>query len=332
MINQINKQVIKIATITSPIIALLLSIPIYLLRENKDIKFFSMWFLVLIITCFSWFFNSIIFKIDKPSKHNNSVRLALSLLCALLFSFSPINLKELMGLHLFISEEKTLVLKLSTLCSINLIVFIIFDLVVSNETALVLNRENAELKFSNLEAEYKLLKDQINPHFLFNALNTSKSLIKSKPNAAEQYIVNLSDFIRMMINNQQKSASLKEEINMLENYITLQKIRFEDAIKVSININENFSGYQLPFFTLVSLFENAVKHNIFTNEMPLNIELYDENEWIVVANNIQPKFVMATSRTGLININKRSKILTGEAIQVENDDKNFTVKVKLQAQ
>ena len=332
MINQINKQVFKIATITSPIIALLLSIPIYLLRENKDIKFFPMWFLVFMATLISWWFNSIIFKLEKPIRNKYWLRITLSLCCALLLSFSPINLKELMGLHLFINDKKTLILKLSTLCSINLIVFIIFDLVVSNETAMVLNKENAELKFSNLEAEYKLLKDQINPHFLFNALNTSKSLIKSKPIAAEQYIVNLSDFIRLMINNQQKSASLKEEIDMLENYITLQKIRFEDAIKVSIDINENFLGYKIPFFTLVSLFENAIKHNVLTNEMPLNIELYDENEWIVVANNIQPKFVMATSRTGLININKRSKILTEQDIKVENDSNYFTVKVKLQMQ
>ncbi|MCF8340714.1 MAG: histidine kinase [Chitinophagaceae bacterium] len=332
MINQINKQVFKIATITSPIIALLLSIPIYLLRENKDIKFFPMWFLVFMATLISWWFNSIIFKLEKPIRNKYWFRITLSLFCALLLSFSPINLKELMGLHLFINDKKTLILKLSTLCSINLIVFIIFDLVVSNETAMVLNKENAELKFSNLEAEYKLLKDQINPHFLFNALNTSKSLIKSKPIAAEQYIVNLSDFIRLMINNQQKSASLKEEIDMLENYITLQKIRFEDAIKVSIDINEKFLGYKLPFFTLVSLFENAIKHNVLTNEMPLNIELYDENGWIVVANNIQPKFVMATSRTGLININKRSKILTEQDIKVENDSNHFTVKVKLQMQ
>jgi len=332
MINQINKQVFKIAAITSPIIALLLSIPIYLLRENKDIKFFPMWFLVLIATLVSWWYNSIIFKLEKPKRNNNWFRITLSFCCALLLSFSPINLKELMGLHLFINDEKSLILELSTLCSINFIVFIIFDLVVSNETAMVLNKENAELKFSNLEAEYKLLKDQINPHFLFNALNTSKSLIKSKPIAAEQYIVNLSDFIRLMINNQQKSASLKEEIDMLENYITLQKIRFEDAIKVSIDINEKILGYKLPFFTLVSLFENAIKHNVLTNEMPLNIELYDENEWIVVSNNIQAKFVMATSRTGLININKRSKILTEQDIKVENDINHFTVKVKLQIQ
>jgi len=332
MINQINKQIKKIAAITSPIIALLLSIPIYILRENKEIKFFSMWALVMLTTLISWFFNSLIFKIVRPTKHNSWFRLALSLMCVLLFSFLPLNIKEIIGMHLFINDEKTLILKLSTLCSINLIVFIIFDLVVSNETALFLNKENAELKFSNLEAEYKLLKDQINPHFLFNALNTTKSLIKSKPIAAEQYIVNLSDFIRMMSNNQQKSTSLKEEINMLENYISLQKIRFESAIKVSINIKDNYTGYQLPFFTLVSLFENAIKHNVFTSEKPLNIELYNINEWIIVANNIQPKFVMVTSRTGLININKRSIILTGESIHVENDEKNFIVKVKLLAQ
>jgi sensor histidine kinase YesM len=332
MINKINKQVNKIAAITSPIIALLISIPIFILRENKDINFFSMWLLIFVTTCLSWVFNSIIFRIDKPTKHNNWVRLALSLMCVLMFSFLPINIKEIIGIHLFINDEKTLILKLSTLCSINLIVFIIFDLVVSNETALFLNKENADLKFSNLEAEFKLLKDQINPHFLFNALNTCKSLIKFSPLAAEQYIVQLSNFMRIMMNNQQNSASLKDEIQMLENYFSLQKIRFGEAIKVKIDVAEKYDEFQLPFFTLVSLIENAIKHNVFTNEMPLHIKLYNENDWIVVENNLQPKIVGSTSRIGLMNINKRSKILTDEDIQIENDDKDFTVKVKLQPQ
>jgi len=325
----IRNQVIKVGLITSPIIALLLTTPIYIIRNNRLIDFFSMWILIFIATITAWIINSLIYTIDKPKYEKGWLRLFLGLLIMTIYSITPINMFALIEKNVFISVEKIYIIRASTLLSINLIVFIILDLVVSKESALLLNKENAELKFSNLEAEYRLLKEQINPHFLFNALNVSKSLISTRPKEAEQYIVQLSDFIRIMIDNQKKTSSLAEELQMVTNFVALQKIRFEAALQISIEHSNNGLNAQLPFFTLVSLLENAIKHNSFTAEKPLKIRLFIENDWIVLKNNIQPKFVLSSTRTGLININKRSKILTGEEIKVTNDDVDFTVKVKL---
>lgn len=325
----IRNQVIKVGVITSPIIALLLTTPIYIVRNNRLIDFFSMWILVFIATITSWIINSLIYTIDKPKHEKGWLRLFISLILTAIYTITPINMFVLIEKNIFISAQKIYIVRASTLFSINLIVFSIIDLVVSKESALLLNKENAELKFSNLEAEYRLLKEQINPHFLFNALNVSKSLISTRPKEAEQYIVQLSDFIRIMIDNQKKTSTLAEELQMVTNFVALQKIRFEEALQISIHHSNNGLTAQLPFFTLVSLLENAIKHNSFTNEKPLKIRLFIENDWIILKNNIQPKFVMSSTRTGLININKRSKILTGEEIKVTNDDVDFTVKVKL---
>lgn len=326
---QIRNQVIKVSVITSPIIALLLTTPIYIVRNNRLIDFFSMWILILLATITCWIINSLIYRIDKPKHEKGWLRLFLSLIIMALYSITPINMFALIEKNIYISVEKIYIIRASTLLSINLIVFIILDLVVSKESALLLNKENAELKFSNLEAEYRLLKEQINPHFLFNALNVSKSLISSRPKEAERYIVQLSDFIRIMIDNQKKTSTLAEELQMVTNFVALQKIRFDEALQISIIHSNNVITAQLPFFTLVSLIENAIKHNSFTAEKPLKIRLFIENDWVVLKNNIQPKFVMSSTRTGLININRRSKILTGEEIMVNNNDVDFTVKVKL---
>jgi len=115
-----------------------------------------------------------------------------------------------------------LLLRFSLLSAISLIIYLIIDLVYTQEKRVQLIEENATLQFSNLESEYKLLKAQINPHFLFNALNISKSLIKTQPKNAEKYIVELSEFLRRSVNNQQKSITLQKELEHCQQYINLQ--------------------------------------------------------------------------------------------------------------
>ena len=229
----------------------------------------------------------------------------------------------------YLTNLQLTIVRAASTSSINLIIFILLDLIFTRETTLQLNREIAELKFLNLEAEYKLLKEQVNPHFLFNALNVSKSLIKKQPDEAEKYIMQLSDFLRATVNNHQKSASLKDEMELAGNYIALQKVRFGNALHFSMNINEEKAGYHLPFFTLVSLIENAIKHNSFTDKNPLEISIYTEDDFVFVKNNLQPKFVLASSKTGLININQRSRLLSGNEIEIINNETDFLVKIKL---
>ena len=187
----------------------------------------------------------------------------------------------------------------------------------------------SELKFVNLEAQYQLLKDQINPHFLFNALNISKSLIKNQPDKAEEYLLLLADFLRSSIHFDVKFTTLLEEISLCENFIKLQNLRFGDAVQYTISYSDALSNKVLPFFTLVTLLENTTKHNAFSLENPLCIYIYSENDAIVISNNKQSKLVFNSEKTGLRNINERCKILSGNEIEIIDTDILFTVKIKL---
>jgi LytS/YehU family sensor histidine kinase len=202
-------------------------------------------------------------------------------------------------------------------------------MIASKEKQILLNKEIADLKFTNLEAQYKLLKDQINPHFIFNALNISKSLIKKQPEKAEQYLLQLASFLRSSIDYNQKFSTLSEEINLCNNYIDLQMVRFGDALQYATTNIEGNSNKQLPFFTLVTLLENAIKHNSFTIENPLIINIYIEEGYIFVQNNKQHKVILNSDKSGLNNLNERSKILNGNEIQILDEETNFTIKIKL---
>jgi LytS/YehU family sensor histidine kinase len=236
---------------------------------------------------------------------------------------------NLTGWRTGLSLNQMTILRLTYVISINLIVYVLLDLIFKRESQLQLNRENAELKFANLEAEYKLLKEQVNPHFLFNALSISKSLIRHEPKQAELYIKRLSDFLRATIHVNRKSASLNEEIELADNFISLQQLRFGSALLYTVHIDKKKQNFHLPFFTLVSLIENAVKHNNFTMEKPLEIIIETEDDVVLVKNNIQPRFALGTIKSGLDNINKRSKLLSGNDIEVINDEASFIVKIRL---
>ncbi len=223
-----------------------------------------------------------------------------------------------------------LLLRFSLLSAISLIIYLIIDLVYTQEKRVQLIEENATLQFSNLESQYKLLKAQINPHFLFNALNISKSLIKTQPHNAEKYIVQLSEFLRRSINNQQKLITLQKELENCKQYIDLQKVRFENAFIYTVNVEEIHLNKKLPFYALIILVENTFKHNSFTKEIPLKIviKMVDDN-YVMVKNNLNAKNGVVSTHTGLSNLNQRSKILSDTEIKIENDGQHFSVKVKL---
>ena len=189
--------------------------------------------------------------------------------------------------------------------------------------------ENTKLKLFNQEAQYKLLQEQINPHFLFNTLETINSLISNTPDLAKEFIYYLSDFLRINIQNNERLVLLKDEINLLNNYKELQTIRFGEAIQIKTNINEaNLQTLKTPYFSLLTLVENAIKHNTFTKEKPLVIEISNSNNFIEVTNNLQRKRNMGTTtKTGLTNLNERYKLIVNKEILVVVDEKYFTVKL-----
>lgn len=193
--------------------------------------------------------------------------------------------------------------------------------------------EISKLKVANFETANQLLRQQIQPHFLFNALNVLKSLIRKYPVTAEEYLIRLSDFLRASITvSRMDTATLAQELKLCEDYMEMQKIRFGDSIRYRVLIAEDDACIHkfLPFFSLQPLLENAIKHNELTDKKPLEITITREGDWVKVENNIQPKsFVENSTGNGLLNLKERYRILSGDEIVIKMTDEVFSVEVKI---
>jgi two-component system, LytTR family, sensor kinase len=192
-----------------------------------------------------------------------------------------------------------------------------------------LQREQ-KLREENLIFQNETLKNQVNPHFLFNSLNTLSSLVVSEPETAEIFINRLSAIYRYILENSGKDkVPLEVELTFINDYFFLHKIRDKEKIHVQININRNESFEILPV-SLQILVENAIKHNKATRDAPLNILIYIENNYIIVRNNLQRMAVQLTStQIGLKNLAQRVKLITGKALIIEESNSEFIVKIPL---
>ena len=173
--------------------------------------------------------------------------------------------------------------------SFNTAIFTINMLINSFETKLQLENENNQLKINRLETELSYLKNQINPHFLFNALASLKYLIRVNPQIAESYLMKLSEFLRGSISQTDDLILLQDEFLLCEDYIDLQKIRFQDGLIYETEIDPNSLHNRIPFFALQSLIENAVKHNIVSLTNPLTIRVEVKGNQLTIINNVQDR-------------------------------------------
>lgn len=191
--------------------------------------------------------------------------------------------------------------------------------------------ENEHLKLATSVAHFETLKQQVNPHFLFNSLNILKTMVKSQDPKTEEYVVRLSDLYRnLLLSNQKEKVTLQEELEVLDNYIFMLKARFEDKLQVVQKIRPAENALFLPPLTLQMLVENCIKHNVVSGDKPLQIELLREGDFLVVRNNLQPKrTVEESNHIGLENIRQRYLMLTGKTIEVEKTDAFFTVRLPL---
>jgi ligand-binding sensor domain-containing protein len=195
------------------------------------------------------------------------------------------------------------------------------------------NREQNLKKLQKLEQEkiqfqFQVLRNQVNPHFLFNSFNTLISFIEEDPAMAVDYVENLSSFFRNIVNyRDQDVITLGEEIGILKTYFYLQQKRHGQNLALNISIpEEQKKGIFIPPLTLQLLIENAIKHNAVSKETPMKIMVYLDKDKLVIKNNINPKITMEPGTgTGLQNIVKRYNLLSNEAVEVLNDGINFTV-------
>jgi len=192
--------------------------------------------------------------------------------------------------------------------------------------------EVMRLRSINMETTHRLLKQQIQPHFLFNALNILKSLIKKQPSVAENYLIQLSDFLRMsLMIHKTDMISLREELEICHNYMDMQKVRFGDALIYQTDIPpEYLDACSVPFFSIQPLLENAIKHNELTLQHPLTITIAIDNDYIVIKNNLRLKRnVEASTNNGLSTLRERYQLLHREEIHIEQTDAEFSVRLKL---
>jgi len=190
--------------------------------------------------------------------------------------------------------------------------------------------EKELLKRQSLQNELSALKNQINPHFLFNSLNSLNSLVRENEQATT-FVNKLSYMYRYILQSgQQDLVSLREELKFLNSYIYLIKTRYRDRFSIEIHIEDVYLNQDIPTLTLQLLVENAIKHNEISKENPLEVTIYVENGELIIENKIQPRstFIDSTGQ-GLANIDKRFKLLKEKQIKISNANNMFRVKLPL---
>ncbi len=191
--------------------------------------------------------------------------------------------------------------------------------------------ENEQLRIENLVNQYEALKNQLNPHMLFNSLNTLSSLIHETPNKAQDYLQELSHVLRYTLRaNESISVTLQEEMEFVHAYNFLLKMRYEENIEFDIQIDKDMETRSLPPMSVQLLIENAVKHNEISNKHPLLIQIQTTGNQLTVSNPIQRKKSAETGmQIGLANLSKRYNLLFKEEIKVSESNNMFRVTIPL---
>lgn len=204
----------------------------------------------------------------------------------------------------------------------------IFHLIAKQQRIVV---ENEELRTESLRHQYESLKNQLNPHMLFNSLNTLQSLIRESPPKALDYTQELSQVLRYTLqDSDRQSVTLAEEMQFAEAYIYLMKMRYEENLQFRIDIDKRMTGMLLPPMSVQLLIENAIKHNEISNRNPLTISIRTEGQMLLVCNRLQPKrLAPAGPGIGLDNLAKRYRLLWQREIQISAEKGMFCVRLPL---
>ena len=190
--------------------------------------------------------------------------------------------------------------------------------------------EAEQHKRAALASKYESLKNQVNPHFLFNSLNVLSTLVYKDQDLAARFIKQMSKVYRYVLETKdQEVVPLKTELEAIDSYIFLVKIRFGENISFEVNVDADEDMVVAPL-TLQMLVENAVKHNIISKADPLWIKIYQVDEYIIVENNLQIKNNQQESMgIGLPNIKERYQLLSDDELKVEENNETFKVYIPI---
>lgn len=180
-------------------------------------------------------------------------------------------------------------------------------------------------------AKFDALKNQLDPHFLFNSLNVLTSLIEENPKNAQKFTTSLSKVYRYVLEQKNKDLiTVDEELNFARTYMSLLKMRFEDSIIFEIPEQATNPESKVVPLSLQLLLENAVKHNMVTSSKPLHIKIYEKGGMLIVENNLQPKqIVKKSSGVGLENIKQRYQLLSNKTVSINQSTSSFAVAIPM---
>lgn len=188
--------------------------------------------------------------------------------------------------------------------------------------------EAERFKKESIRAQFESLKNQVNPHFLFNSLNTLSSLIDEDKNMSKEFLDNLSAVYRYVLQHKNEElVSLRTELDFIAAYTQLLKKRHGEKVVFNINIDEKELSKGIPPMTLQMLIENAVKHNIATRKKPLTVEVLSKADQLVVRNNLQRKKEVQSTGIGLKNIERRYQYLVEKKIKIQETEQHFEVSI-----
>ena len=265
---------------------------------------------------------------------NKPIRKILALLFAISFYTIPLSALLLIGwYHLF--EKGVVNWSVVTTSTLIIMICVVFITHVYETVFLVKEAESDQLKKEQLErakaeAELEALKNQVDPHFIFNSLNTLSHLIEDKPQKAKLFNDNLAEIYRYILRNKVRDlVLLKEEIDFVKHYFGLLRIRFETAVELRLQVNEEEAErFLIPPISLQILVENAIKHNEFADWQPLKIQIQLEQSELVVKNEIRKKQLRRpSSGIGLQNLDERYQLITGTNLTIEEINNDFVVRL-----
>ena len=239
--------------------------------------------------------------------------------------------------YLWITKQFTFIALIDEVIILSIILLVVSAMSIAEFSIFLLGKwrfslvEIERFKKENAEFQFEALRSQVNPHFLFNSLNTLSSLIYESHEKAELFIRELSDVYRYILENRgQELVECSKELNIARSYIHLMRLRFDKNLEINLDIDKQAESKLIAPMTLQLLVENAVKHNMISKKKPLKIDINASEHSIEVKNNLQKKETHDfSSELGLKNIQRRYGFLTEKKVEILESENEFKVVIPL---
>lgn len=293
--------------------------------------FFLLQFVCNLLLFFLLFLFCFLLTKKKPESKRTALKAIAGTIFICLFLSPPLSQLQL---YLFEGSDKSSIAQFTLFSLVKdliagFVVILLTETMQQSYKREQINIANQQLIAENMKVKYEALKNQLDPHFLFNSLNTLNGLIGLDEKKAHEYLDNLSSVFRYTLHSK-NIVKLEEEIEFVNAYVSLLQIRFGKSMKVEYNIDNRFRSYAIMPISIQLLVENAVKHNIIHKKNPLSIRIETDHEgYLVVSNDINLRPEKSIGGVGLVNLSERYKLLFRREIEIKNINGVFSVRIPL---